>query len=612
MRARRRDVRWVALVATVLLAACTLPSPAPPAVTAGAAPPSAELLRLPEAATGFTRRAPTFAARQMVAAAHPLAADAGLEILRAGGSAVDAAVAVQMVLTLVEPQSSGIGGGAFLLHWDGREVEAWDGRETAPAAADERLFLRVDGRPLDFDEAAASGLAVGVPGAVRMLEAVHLRHGALPWARLFEPAIRLADAGFPVGPRLHALVAAEPRLAADPQARAHFLDAEGRPWPVGHRMRNPALAAVLRAIARDGSAALHHGVAADDIVRRAGAHPVHVGRLTTADLAAYRPLRREPICTEWRASVRVCGMPPPSSGHLAVMQILGMLERIPGGLERAEDGIPGAGWLHRYGEASRLAFADRAAWVADPDFVDAPGGRWTRLLDDDYLKRRAALVGPRAAPAVAPGHPEAAVVAVASQPEQPEDGTSHLSIVDAQGRAVAMTTTIEGAFGARLMSDGGTGLPGGFLLNHQLTDFAFVPRGADGAPVANRVQPGKRPRSSMSPTLVFDRSSGRLLSTLGSPGGAMIIHFTARTLLATQVWGLPPQGAVEAPNFGLVGGPLLLERGRFDAALQQAVRELGHEVREGDLTSGIHLVQRAGAGWAGAADPRREGVASGD
>ena len=536
------------------LAGCA--APVPPAAPAGGAP------LVPEAASGFSATAGVRAARHMVAAANPLAAQAGVEVLRDGGTALDAAVAVQMVLSLVEPQSSGIGGGAFLLHWDGRTVQAWDGRETAPAEADERLFIGADGKPMPFDAAVAGGRAVGVPGAVRMLEAAHRRHGRLPWARLLRPAIDLAERGFAVSPRLHVLLEANAALRRDPLAGAFYYRGDGTPWPVGHVLRNPALAAVLRAVAERGSAALHEGPVAADIVRRARGHAANPGRLTEADLAGYAPKMRSPICTDWLAVWRVCGFPPPSSGHLATMQILGLLERssaVPA--EPLGDGVPGPAWLHAYAEASRLAFADRAAWVADPDFVAAPGGRWTTLLDDAYLRQRAALIGPRRMQDAPAGEPGGARLAFAPQAMQPERGTSHLGIVDAEGRAVAMTTTIEAAFGARLMSDGGTGLPGGFLLNNQLTDFSFAPADALGRPVANRVQPGKRPRSSMSPTLVFERRSGRLAMSLGSPGGAMIIHFTARTLLGTLAWGQAPQDAVAAPNFGTLGGPLVLEAG---------------------------------------------------
>ncbi len=546
----------------------------------------------------------------MVAAAHPLATQAGLQMLQAGGSALDAAVAVQMVLALVEPQSSGIGGGAFMLHWNGRQVQAYDGRETAPAAATERLFMQADGQAMPFAAVVGSGRAVGVPGAVRMLETAHRAHGRLPWARLFEPALALAREGFALSPRLHAMLRAEPGLKQDARAAALYFDASGQPWPVGHRLRNPALAQVLSAVASQGSAALHAGPVAADIVARVNAQASASGPMSLADLMGYRSIERAALCTDWLAVYRVCGMPPPASGHLAIMQILGVLQQaqVEPGLTA---GIPGEAWLHHYAEAARLAFADRAQHVADPAFVQPPGDDWNTLLGSAYLRQRAALIGPqrmRLAPAGAPG---VSPQAQGRQIEQPEAGTSHISIVDGDGRAVALTTSIEAAFGARIMSDGGSGLPGGFLLNNQLTDFSFAPTDAQGRPVANRVQPGKRPRSSMSPTLVFDRRSGRLLMSLGSPGGALIIHFTAKTLLGTLAWGLSPQQAIALPNFASLGGSVLLEARRFPADSVAALNARGHAVIELELPSGLQAIQRQGDGWRGGADPRREGLVLG-
>ncbi len=576
-----------------------------------ALPPPAQVPVLPEGGSGWTAKSGVTSSRFMVAAANPLATDAGYRMLRAGGSALDAAIAVQMVLTLVEPQSSGIGGGAFLMHWDGRAVQAWDGRETAPAAADERLFLGADGKPVPFAQAVIGGRAVATPGAVRMLEAAHREHGQLPWARLFDQAIALADGGFAMSPRLHTQLKAEQALRRDPLARAYFYGSNGEPHPVGHVLRNPALAAVLRALAAQGSDALHRGRAAADLVARVRNHAVP-GRLSEHDLAAYRPRQREAMCSDWLTVYRVCGFPPPSSGHLAVMQILGLMERLPAPPQPLQAGVPGADWLHLYTEASRLAYADRAMYVADPDFAPAPGGRWTSLLDDAYLRQRAALVGAQSMQVALPGQPGGAVAALAPMPEQPEHGTSHISVVDSQGRAVAMTTTIEAAFGARLMSDGGSGLPGGFLLNNQMTDFSTAPADAQGRPIANRIEPGKRPRSSMSPTLVFDRRDGRLLMTLGSPGGPAIIHFTAKALIGTLQWGLSPQQAIDLPNVGSFNGPTLLEKGLFSRSTIEALRARGHVVNEIELTSGLQAIQRTPLGLSGGADPRREGAVRGD
>jgi gamma-glutamyltranspeptidase/glutathione hydrolase len=575
---------------------------------ASVAPPEPRLPLQSELASGWTPKPGWTSQNFMVATAHPLATDAGYRILRAGGSAVDAAIAVQMVLTLVEPDASGIGGGAFLVHWDGAAVQAWDGRETAPAGVDAKLFLGPDGQPMAFAQAKLGGRAVATPGVLKMLQAAHRQHGRLPWARLFEPAIALAEGGFPLGARLHRLLQEGDALKRDARARAYFFDAEGQAHPVGHGLRNPALAAVMRSLAAQGSDAFYRGPMAAELVQRVQADAVP-GALSQADLAAYVPRQRDAMCTLWLRVYRVCGMPPPSSGHLAVMQILGMLERVPGALGPTRD----ADSLHAYTEASRLAFADRAQYVADPDFVAAPGANWGSLLDGGYLDERAALIGTYAMKAAPAGQPPGGQrSAWAPMPPQPEHGTSHISVVDAQGQAVAMTTSIEAVFGAHVMADGGTGLAGGYLLNNQMTDFSFAPTDAQGRLVANRVQPGKRPRSSMSPTLVFDARDGRLLMTLGSPGGPFIIHYVAKTLLGTLAWSLDPQRAIDLSNVGLVNGPLLLEPGAFSATTIDGLRQRGHRVVEAELPSGLQAIQRTASGWRGGADPRREGTALGD
>jgi gamma-glutamyltranspeptidase / glutathione hydrolase len=600
-----------ALVATLLLAFSAQVAAQVAAPTSALSPvlsPAAPLQ--PEGASGQTAQPGWQGQRFAVAAANPLATEAGYQVLKAGGSAVDAAIAVQMVLGLVEPQSSGIGGGAFLLHFDGSRVEAYDGRETAPAAASESLFLKPDGQPMVFRDAVVGGRSVGVPGAVRMLELAHKEHGLRPWASLFEPAIALAEQGFRVSPRLHTLLAAETHLKTDPTAAAHFYDPNGQPWPVGHVLKNPALAQVLSAIAKQGSQALHAGPVAQAIVDKVRAHPVNPGVLSLADLAGYQPRKRAPLCHDHDVApgkaVRLCGFPPPSSGALAIGQILGLLQHTPAAaLPLGPDGLPSADWLHHYTEAARLAFADRALYVADPDFVAPPAGSWTSLLAPRYLAQRAQLIGAQSMKTAQPGQPEAERTSLAPMPDQPEYGTSHISIVDAQGRAVAMTTTIEDAFGARQMVQG-------FLLNNQLTDFSFAPADAQGRPIANRVQPGKRPRSSMSPTLVFDKATGKLLLTGGSPGGALIIHYTAKALWGTLHWGLSPQAAIDLPNFGSTNGPTLLEAGRFPAATTEALKTRGHELREMPMTSGLQLIQRLPAGLQGGADPRREGVVLGE
>ncbi|MBV8124985.1 MAG: gamma-glutamyltransferase, partial [Paucibacter sp.] len=431
-------------------------------------------------------------------------------------------------------------------------------------------------------------------------------------ARLFEPALRLAEQGFAVSPRLHSLLAQDRTLVRDPQARAYFFDTQGQAWPVGHVLRNPALAAIYRRLAAEGAEAFYQGSIARDMVARVRGHGANPGGLSEADLRAYQPRLREALCTDWREIWRVCGFPPPSSGHLTMMQILGMLPASDA-THAVVLGQPGADWLHGYTEAARLAFADRDRYIGDPDFVAAPGGNWRTLLDPGYLARRAALIGPHSMGRASPGDPvPGASLSLASQPEQVEHGTSHVSVVDARGHSVSMTTTVESAFGARLMSDGGTGLPGGFMLNNQLTDFSFVPRDAQGRAVANRLEPGKRPRSSMTPTLVFDRRDGRLLMSVGSPGGAAIIHYVAKMLVATHDWGMNVQDAANLANFGSFNGPTALEKGLFPAATQEALKARGHQVQEVDLVSGTSALERQGGGWFGAADPRREGSVRGD
>jgi gamma-glutamyltranspeptidase/glutathione hydrolase len=599
----------ITLAALALLVAC-------------ASPPSTKALRYsvpdqaaqPEAASGNTTKPGWAYTRQAVAAANPLATDAGHQVLRAGGSALDAAIAVQMVLGLVEPQSSGIGGGAFLLHFDGQHVQAFDGRETAPADAFSGTFLEHNGQPLRFDDAVISGLAVGVPGAVRMLEAAHRQHGTLPWAQLLQPAITLAEQGFRVSPRLHSLLQADPHLKKDPLALRFFYQADGHAWPVGHVLRNPEYAHILRRIAAEGSQALHEGPVAQAIVQRAQSAP-RPGSLSLQDLRTYQPKVREALCFDHAAqqrAYRICGFPPPSSGQIAIGQILGIMERTSAQGPEMQAGLPSADWLHRYTEASRLAFADRAQYVADPDFVRAPAGDWRSLLAPEYLLGRSQMIGAQSMKTATAGQPGVTRTSFAPMPHQTEYGTSHISVVDGQGRAVAMTTTIEAAFGARRMVSTDPSRPGGFLLNNELTDFSFVPADAQGRPVANRVEPGKRPRSSMSPTLVFDKNTGQLLMSGGSPGGAAIIHYTAKLLTGTLHWGLNAQQAINLPNFGSLGGPTLLEAKSFPAITVDALKARGHEVREMEMTSGLQAIQRTALGWFGGADPRREGVVLGD
>ena len=611
MKTKRTAFNFLGVLSgAVLLSACTAwPTPPVPAKTLRYSAPDQ-----PEAATGQTAKPGWAFARQAVAAANPLATDAGHQVLRAGGSALDAAIAVQMVLGLVEPQSSGIGGGAFLLHYDGQKVLAHDGRETAPSSARPDMFMGSDGKALPFDEAVLSGHSVGVPGTVRMLEKAHQQHGRLPWAQLFEPAITLAEQGFKVSPRLHTLLQTDPHLRKDPLALRFFYQTDGQAWPVGHVLRNPEYGHVLRRLAQEGSPALHEGPIAQAIVSRT-AQPPRPGTLSLQDLQAYQPRAREALCFDHTAqsrAYRICGFPPPSSGQIAIGQILGILDRTTAQGPEMQAGLPSADWLHRYTEASRLAFADRAQYLADPDFVSAPAGNWQSLLAPKYLTGRSQLIGAQSMKTATAGQPAGQSLSFAPMPDQTEYGTSHISVVDAQGRAVAMTTTIEAAFGARRMVTTDPSRPGGFLLNNEMTDFSFAPKDAQGRPIANRVEPGKRPRSSMSPTLVFDKTTGQLLMSGGSPGGAAIIHYTAKLLNGTLHWGLNAQQAINLPNFGSLNGPTLLETQGFPAATIEALKLRGHEVREMEMTSGLQAIERTPSGWFGGADPRREGLVKGD
>jgi gamma-glutamyltranspeptidase/glutathione hydrolase len=522
----------------------------------------------------------------MVAAANPMAVEAGLDVLRRGGSAVDAAVAVQMVLGVVEPQASGIGGGGFLLHYDGatRAITVHDGRETAPAGASPTMFLGPDGKPLGMLAAVISGISVGVPGVVAMLEQAHKEHGKLPWATLFQPAIDKARDGFATPPRLAARLQRMP--SDDPGIRAVYYNADGSPKKQGEPITNPVLAETMRLIAGQGARAFYEGDIAREMVERVHKH-VRPGTLSLSDLANYKPVRREPVCGPYRAWI-VCGMPPPSSGGIAMLQILGLLE--PFELWRSNK--PGdLRALHLIAEASKLAFADRNRYVADPAFVPVPVAG---LLSPAYLDERRKLISPdRSMGVVGPGVP----------PGYVERGTSHITIVDRWGNAVSFTTTIEGPFGSYIMVRG-------FLLNNELTDFSAVPE-IDGKPVANRVEPGKRPRSSMSPTFILDRDR-RLFAALGSAGGARIIGDTLQTVIGLLDWNMSMQEAIAQPRIINMNGPTELEAGTAIAAEADALRALGDEVQVRRHDGGLSGVRRAGDGWQGGADPRRDGVAAGE
>lgn len=539
------------------------------------------------------------ATRQMVAAAHPRATQTGLEILRAGGSAADAAVAIQMMLNLVEPQSSGIGGGIFIVYWDASEgrLVTIDGRETAPLDATPQYWLGADGEKIPFPMAVPGGRSVGTPGTLAAIEHLHQKHGRLPWPDLLAPAITTAKDGFEVSPRLHASIAAakERALPAFPDTRAYFYDPAGEAWPVGHVLKNPGFAQTLRLIAAHGSAPFYQGVIAGDIVAKVRAASMNPGILTLDDLDTYIPIERDTICAPYRA-YEICGMGPPSSGALTIGQIMMMLE----GFDLAALGDTPEMW-HLFAEASRLAFADRGLYMADVDYVDMPQG----LLNADYLATRRALIDPAAAmtekaEAGEPPWDEAALRSPDTQTERP--GTSHFVIVDSYGDMASITTTIEAGFGSRLMV-------GGFLLNNELTDFSFNP-GTDEAPVANRVEPGKRPRSSMAPTVVLQE--GRPVLLIGSPGGSRIIPYVAANIVRILDLGMDPAEALGKGHITNRNGATELEEGTEAAALAPALEALGHEVKIRNLNSGLHVIDLRGETLVGAADPRREGTVLGD
>lgn len=525
------------------------------------------------------------APQAMVAAANPMAVEAGLDVLRRGGSAVDAAIAVQLVLGVVEPQASGIGGGGFLLHYDGASgaIAVYDGRETAPAGASPTMFLGANGKPIGMLAAVVSGISVGVPGAIAMLELAHKEHGKLPWAALFQPAIDKARDGFPTPLRLSGWLQRMP--TDDPDIRAVYFNANGSPKKQGEWIANPALAETMQSIAGQGARALYEGDIAREMVERVQKH-VRPGTLSLADLANYKPVKREPVCGPYRVWI-VCGMPPPSSGGIALLQVLGLIE--PFALSK--DKPDSLRSLHLIAEASRLAFADRNRYVADPAFVQVPVAG---LLSPTYLGERRNLMSPdRSMGVVGPGVP----------PGYAERGTSHITIVDRWGNAVAFTTTIEAPFGSQIMVRG-------FLMNNELTDFSAMPE-IDGKPVANRVEPGKRPRSSMSPTFILDRDR-KLFAALGSAGGARIIGDTLQTLIGLLDWNMSMQDAIAQPRIINMNGATELEAGTPIAGQADALRGLGYEVQVRRHDGGLTGVQRAGDGWQGGADPRRDGVAAGE
>ena len=615
-RLRRVGVA-VALLAVVSLNACSDGAAPPPD------PTTTNTFLPPEGTSGFTPKQIAYTNRDMVAAANPLAVDAGVAILKAGGSAVDAAIAVQMVLNLVEPQSSGIGGGAFMLHYKSSEnkLVAFDGRETAPAAATADQFLNLaTGAPLAFGVAVNGGLSVGTPGVVKMLEDAHKKHGKLPWKDLFAPAIKMARDGFPISARLFTLLNGSTDLRTQQPASNYFYQADPTdatklvPRPVGTLLKNPELAASLETVANGGATAFYTGPLAQSIVDKVRSHPTNPGRLTMADMAAYQARERDAVCGVYRVKLRICGMPMPSSGGTTVAMIMGILDQF----DVAELKPNTVESVHLIAEAQRLAYADRALYMADSDFVNVPVAG---LLKPSYLKARSALIDPaRSIGVPRAGVPEGLVTAFGVDNSLSLPSTSHMSIVDAEGNAVSITTTIENGFGSLQMV-------GGFLLNNQLTDFSFTPKDAAGNDIANRVQPGKRPRSSMSPTIVFN-DKNEIEIIVGSPGGSNIIQYVVKSLVGVIDWKLNIQQAINLPNFGAqTSATTSLERLTSAADLKAGLEAKGHTISLLDINSGLHGItfngrrsdgnfgafsQAVDAKWAGGADPRREGIAAGN
>jgi gamma-glutamyltranspeptidase / glutathione hydrolase len=562
----------------------------------------------PEAPVSYSAKQGVFSHTFMAATANPLSTNAAYAMLEAGGSAVDAAIAAQLVLTLTEPQSSGLGGGSLMMHWDGKSVTALDGRETAPMGVTETMFQDGSGNPIGFYDAVLSGQSVGVPGTVRLLESAHQRWGVLPWGKLFEPAITLAEQGFAISPRLHGLLKLDQYLIKDSQAAAYFYQNDGQPKPIGYKLINMELAQVLRALAQHSSQSFYQGSIAKDIVAKVRNNPIKPGTLTEKDLENYKVKKRQPICSPYR-EYQVCGFPPPSSGGIAIAQMLTMLERFPLAAHPPVDNSPSAQSIYWLSEAGRLAYADRAAYVADSDFVPLTGKDWGGLLNADYLKSRSDLIKDSSIGRAEAGTPPNMSTAYAPATAQPEYGTSHISIVDAKGHAVSMTSTIEDMFGSRQMVHG-------FLLNNELTDFEFTPTISD-KPIANRIQPGKRPRSSMSPMLVLNHDGSELQGALGSPGGSLIINYVLKTAVALIDWHLSPQAAVALPNAGSRNnGVTELEKDQIPQSVADALKTKGQEVRYIDQTSGTQAIWRmntgSNKGWLGGADPRREGTVKGD
>ncbi len=546
----------------------------------------------------------------MVVTANPHASKAARDILQQGGSAIDAAIAAQMVLGLVEPQSSGIGGGAFLLHWDAKQqaLTYYDGRETAPAAVDENYFLTDNGEKMGFFDAVIGGYAVGVPGVLDMFGQAHAQYGKLAWQDLFTPAITLANEGFAISPRLHLLLQHTPMLNTDPTLREYFFDRNNKPLPVGHILKNPDYAKTLSIIASQGSRAFYRGDISANIVKAVTQDSRKPGQLSQSDFDNYQAKIRPALCAPYR-HYQVCGAAPPSSGASTVLAILGVLNHY----DIATLSPDSAEFIHLFAEASNLAFADRNRYIADPDFVDTAV---EQLLSDSYLQQRAQLIQPdQALQSYPAGDVKNNPHLPAASPEK--QSTTHLSIVDTQGNAISMTSSIENAFGARLMVNG-------FLLNNQLTDFSFTPftsttstpEDKEQKAIANRIEAGKRPRSSMAPTMIFDANS-RLVGITGSPGGSRIIDYTAKSIIHLVDWQQQPAEAVSAPHIIARNNGVLELEGTVNNEVAEQLQALGHTLKEKNQSSGLHIIWQSfdkddTPTLQGAADPRREGMAIGE
>ncbi len=556
---------------------------------------SAQAQTMPQAAAPGAKPVQSgFAAHAMVAAANPLAVEAGLRVLRAGGSAVDAAVAVQAALGLVEPQSSGLGGGAFMLYYDAgrRTVTAYDGREVAPMGATPDMFLGPDHRPMPFTQAMVSGKATGVPGAVAMLGQAQREHGRLPWSQLFGGVESLARDGFQVTPRLANDIVGPYPESSRPDARAYFTKPDGTSYRVGDVLKNPAYADMLHQLSVQGAQALYAPEVGQAIVDKVGLPP-DPGVFALSDLASYRPLEGQALCRPYRQYV-VCAPPPPAGG-VGVLELLGQLTHT----DIAHRGPQDPQAWYEFAEASRLTYADRDHYIGDPAFVPAPVAG---LLDPAYEARRAALIPALGGGSVSAGHPRGAMAEGVDHTGE-RGGTSDFAIVDAVGNVVSMTTTVNLIFGTGRMTHG-------FFLNDQLNDFSSDPKDADGTPAANAVAPGKRPRSSMSPVIVLDRQ-GRFVAALGSPGGSSIIAYVAKALVAWIDWKLPLAQAFALPNIVAKGDVVSIETGA-PPAIVSALRAHGLQVKpDAGEESGLHGVVAVSGGYEGAADPRREGVARG-